>query len=593
MTTDTATYCPEDNKLRLYAAARLDAETYARAKSLNFKWAPKQELFVCPRWTPQAEDFLLELCGDVGDEDYSPEERAADRAERFQGYQGKRLNEAIGHADRFDAGPSVFGHQSRARAERQASRHDRIRGRALTQWDKADYWQHRTESVIAHALHKTSPELRRARVKLLETELRHHAERIESYARLVAKWEELPTLDGANEPIPYSRESYGVPKDSKVGAKMAYLLANNSGERSHYTHPRNAERTECSLHTLLTDSVDPITPTEAAALWLEGRDAPGDGNSYSERWARHYELRLSYERAMLANEGGSATDVEMIPGGFIGKHQIDRVNKSNVSGKPVSVVFVGGSRPRNIERLGADVYRAPTDEEIAEFEKSKKERKAEAKANAAPVVPLINPTDEDAERLQGIWNAREQVKQAKAKKENRTYGDFQPSTVLRLTQAQYSANSKGAHSHLSTIEVDENLTERNSSYYGGEGTKGRVTVFKIRKSPAGGSFGYYKADRVIVITDKPQKPIPFDEVERVKSEQPSEATVAKTFGRLLELLRGDYESRNSPEAQQLYADARYVGWMHRRNCDWQFTEAGTEAIKRHDAQHAAPVGLLF
>ncbi|MCU1251321.1 MAG: hypothetical protein JWQ49_4350, partial [Edaphobacter sp.] len=29
----TATYSPEDNKLRLYASARLDAETYGRVKA--------------------------------------------------------------------------------------------------------------------------------------------------------------------------------------------------------------------------------------------------------------------------------------------------------------------------------------------------------------------------------------------------------------------------------------------------------------------------------------------------------------------------------------------------------------------------------
>jgi len=587
--TMSATYCPEDNKLRLYAGSRLSAEDYAKVKSLGFKWAPKQELFMCPRWTPQAEDLLLEWCDGIDDEDYSPEERAADRAERFQGYQGKRLGEAIGHADKFDAGPSAFGHQSRARAERQARRHDRTRGRALTQWDKAEYWQHRTESVIAHALHKTSPELRRARVKQLETELRHHAERIDSYAKLFARWESVSAMDGADTVLIYDRNIIGLPAGNTAAGLMAYRLANNSGEWSHYQHPRREEKKEVSIYSLLTDPVDPITPREAASIWLEGREQPGDGDSWTERWARHYELRLAYERAMLANEGGSATDVEMVPGGFIGKHQIERVNKSNVSGKPVSVVFVGGSRPRNIERLGADVYRAPTAEELVEFEKAKKERKAEAKANAAPIAPLVNPTDDTAERLQAIWNAREKAKYDKEKR----YSPFEPSAVLRLTQAQYSANSKGAHSRLSTIEVDENLTERNSSYYGGEGTKGRVTVFKIRKAPAGGSFGYYKADRVVVLTDKPQKPIPFDEVERVKGEQPSETTVAKTFGRLLELLRGDYESRNCPEAQQLYSDARYIGWMHKRHCDWQFTEAGFEAIKRHDAQHAAPAGLLF
>src|SRR5690606_1577391 len=122
-----ATYSPEDNKLRLYAASRLSAATYARVKAAGFKLAPKQELFVCPRWRPEAEDLLLELCGEIGDEDSSPEERSADRAERFSGYRDKRRAEATGHADTFDAGPQVFGHQNRSRAERQALRHDRHR----------------------------------------------------------------------------------------------------------------------------------------------------------------------------------------------------------------------------------------------------------------------------------------------------------------------------------------------------------------------------------------------------------------------------------------------------------------------------------
>jgi len=73
----SATYSPEDNKLRLYPAYRLDAEDYAKVKAAGFKWAPKQELFVAPKWTPQREDLLLEMCGEIGDEDYSPEERAA------------------------------------------------------------------------------------------------------------------------------------------------------------------------------------------------------------------------------------------------------------------------------------------------------------------------------------------------------------------------------------------------------------------------------------------------------------------------------------------------------------------------------------
>ncbi len=39
--TYTATYSPEDNKLRLYASERLDAETYAKVKKAGFSWAPQ------------------------------------------------------------------------------------------------------------------------------------------------------------------------------------------------------------------------------------------------------------------------------------------------------------------------------------------------------------------------------------------------------------------------------------------------------------------------------------------------------------------------------------------------------------------------
>jgi hypothetical protein len=41
----TATYSPEDNKLRLYSTTRLDGETYARLKAAGFIWAPKHVAF--------------------------------------------------------------------------------------------------------------------------------------------------------------------------------------------------------------------------------------------------------------------------------------------------------------------------------------------------------------------------------------------------------------------------------------------------------------------------------------------------------------------------------------------------------------------
>lgn len=77
-----ATYSPDDNKLRLYAASRLDPETYKKVHDAGFRWAPKQALFVAPAWTPGREDVLLSLAGEIEDEDSTLAERQEARAER-------------------------------------------------------------------------------------------------------------------------------------------------------------------------------------------------------------------------------------------------------------------------------------------------------------------------------------------------------------------------------------------------------------------------------------------------------------------------------------------------------------------------------
>src|SRR5262245_11574233 len=90
----TATYCPTENKIRLYPSARLDQTTYERVKAAGYKWAPNQECFVAPMWTPAREDLALELAGEIGDEDTSLVDRAEARADRFEDYSDKRGQEA-------------------------------------------------------------------------------------------------------------------------------------------------------------------------------------------------------------------------------------------------------------------------------------------------------------------------------------------------------------------------------------------------------------------------------------------------------------------------------------------------------------------
>lgn len=483
------TYSVEDNKIRLYPDGvrfddHLGDEEYAKFKKLGFKWAGKQECFVCPRWTPQAEDYALGLCGELEDEDYSAEERAADRAERFEGYREKRFGEATGGADRFEAGPQVFGNQSRARAERQARKHDRFRRGAVSRWSKAEYWQQRTAGVIAHALYKADPAVRRSRILTLEAERRE----------IISRY--TPNSD----PPKYFQD--GDVLKVIVGAKG----------RGAY----------------------PVTVANLPAIQEAYR-----------RWVEHYDNRIAYERAQLGEEGGSVTEAEIVPGGFInllrnrtgccltdvntGWQQVQKVTKSNVTGRVVSVVVWGTSSGYtrssdykeyatvpalvkvNVERLPENCYRAPTDEEKAAFDAAEKAAKVKAKATKPKAPALINPTDEDAQRLQALWNAASKLVWDEHHKDwsENIRPAFVPAQVIRIKQATYSASSGGSYSRVETVEVGEHGKAIKNSFY----RKADKTpiAFKIRKGDAQGTpcfvSGLYS---VVVLTDKPQKALPLD-----------------------------------------------------------------------------------
>jgi hypothetical protein len=595
-----ATYSPEDNKLRIYSATRLDRETFDRLRAAGFVLASKQAeaagvatLMVAPGWSTTREDLLLELCGEIDDEDYSPEERSADRAERFENYRDKRADEAGAAADVFASGPDSFGNQSRARAERQAARHDRHRTYATTQWGKAEYWQERTRGVIAHALHRSSAHVRRGRLLTIEKELRQLDESHESYAARFRLWSKVTTLEGSDSGIVETRDKYHIgidPEATTPAARLAYKLANNGCHGYEYRHPRTGKA--ASLYDHLIDHLDPITAREAAALWLAGASDPDDQTTRTARTRRHLTARLEYEKAMLAEEGGLASEAEIIPGGFLGSHQILKVNKSPATGRVVSVQIAAPSRCSydrkgnkygpdnpapltlqniNVERFGADVYRAPTDAELAIFKEEQADKKAERKAKAPAAPPLINPTDEDAERLQAIWNEEGRRRHDKDRK---GYGEpYKPTEVLRITQAKYSANSKVEHSRCETLSVSERLK--------GDRDGGRVCVFKVRVGPS--TSQWYGARSVIILTDKPQKPLPWAEAERVRAEQPTPAAVLPTMRRLADLM-AKWETRDNEECRNLLRDAAYVGFAWNSPGGSHLTEEGIEAMKAYEAQ---------
>lgn len=510
-----ATYSPEDNKLRLYVG-RVPREEFLKLRADGWTSTPKQREnggcdFVAT-WTPSRRDTALEYSqGVIEDEDQPMAERAADRAERFSNYRDKRTNEATRHADSYDAGPSAHGYQSQARAERAAARHDRIADRSCDAWSKAEYWQRRTAGVISHALYKSRPDVRMGRIKVLEAELRKHQKSLEEWANKYKAWEMV-------------RDE----KDPQQQTELAIYITNRMHLCAEYMHPRPETVTNERIKTHPTDlstllsmvrygyGTSDITGAEAAALFFSNHSEP----VLEDDWTTHYKLRLAYENQMLEQQGGRAAFVEMEVGGWIGDRQIRKVNKSPATGRVVSVTLKikgdrWGNSPEgfhlrafNVERLPQDAYRAPSEEDKAALLAERNKEKAES---TKVTLPLINPTDADAERLQALWNER-----AKAKFEasgSRYMVEFQPSTVRRLTQAVYSANSKGTYAKVETVEICPGGNKKreflgcNYSEQAELSKKQGAPLCKVRTTWGNGNTSN-KADSVIIITDKPQKPLP-------------------------------------------------------------------------------------
>ena len=144
-----ATYSPEDNKLRLYPpeGERLPPGDYEAIRAAGFRWAPRQRLFVAPMWTPEREDALLRVAGELGDEDTSLAERAGERSERFQVYGKKRAAEAISAraaVNELTGGipvgqPLAVGRQNERSAQRLAKKIEHEMQRAVSLWETSEY----------------------------------------------------------------------------------------------------------------------------------------------------------------------------------------------------------------------------------------------------------------------------------------------------------------------------------------------------------------------------------------------------------------------------------------------------------------------
>jgi protein-L-isoaspartate O-methyltransferase len=315
----TATYSPDDNKLRLYSVGRLDPETYARVKGAGFSWAPKQELFVAPAWTPDREDLLIELCGEVGDEDLSLVERAEERADRFEDYSDRRRGDAdAAHAavERIADGiplgqPILVGHHSERHARRDAEKIENGMRKAVKLWETSRYWADRAAGAIRHAKYKELPAVRARRIKGLEADLRKRLRERDGLAARLKFW---------SKPDITREQALAV---CNVHDHGGVLLPDGSKHWSAWSALEDGRVTAEEVRRQRLDSLP---------SWI----------AHEERWIAHFENRLAYERAMLGEQGGTVADRNKpekggavrcwaSPGYGRGWSYVKRVNKVSVT----------------------------------------------------------------------------------------------------------------------------------------------------------------------------------------------------------------------------------------------------------------------
>jgi protein-L-isoaspartate O-methyltransferase len=288
----SATYSPEDNKLRLYASSRLDDGTYQRVRAAGFIWAPKQDLFVAPMWTPERAELCDELAGEIGDEDTSLVERAELRADRFSDYSGNRAadsaqaSEAVRRiTDGIPLGqPILVGHHSERHARKDAEKIENGMRKAVKLWETSKYWTDRAAGALRHAKFKELPGVRARRIKGIEAAERKAQRTVKEHAAFLAGFQRAANRDEFLRVANYCWLSQCFP------------LAD---------YPRAAPASQyegaMSLHSAVADNVIDWQQGKAIAL-----RSLSSANERAAAWLTHFANRLAYERAMLEEQGASA-----------------------------------------------------------------------------------------------------------------------------------------------------------------------------------------------------------------------------------------------------------------------------------------------
>jgi hypothetical protein len=204
--------------------------------------------------------------------------------------------------------PILVGHHSEKHARKDAERIDNGMRRAVKMWEESRYWKDRAQGAIRAVKYKERPDVRARRIKGIEADKRRE-ERTRAEAEHVTRfWSgELfaKRATGEERPITITEENRGFLRTllgqmSSCGVTIRGTNGCCGTNGCYYT-----------AYEMLSPDADryPNCPRKTVAELKEiALRQQADLIARCNRWIGHYDNRLAYERAMLAGDGGTATD---------------------------------------------------------------------------------------------------------------------------------------------------------------------------------------------------------------------------------------------------------------------------------------------
>lgn len=441
----TATYSPEDNKIRIYLSSRLSAEDYAPIKAAGYQYAPKQGCCYAV-WSPEREDLALSLAGEITPEGTTLAERAAAKVERLEALANKAARRSTGFyeaanrlSEAFYMGqPILIGHHSERRARRTQERMQNLSRQSVHAAEAVDYWNTKATGVERHANMKNSDRTRINRIKTLMAELRDLQRSINDAYKTLEIWENAK------------------PEDIEVLAGL------------YGTAPRYTEYKQNVLYRLEQKEITPEEAREICIKWCYSRI----DNRSRQRCIMHTLNRLAYERGELGEVPryeGALTPV--ILQAFLRDYGADKPKVSKDLAASCDAPLPPYISPDMSEALTLDA------EGWRDLMQSLGYTVPDAKpSKAGTLAPLLNPSLEDAERLQALWN--------------------NGCTIQSESSEWFTKRSKT--DAVGTVQLD--AQGQIIGYRNKAAPVCRVRVYRIN---------YMCRDSAVHLTDKPAKPLPI------------------------------------------------------------------------------------